>query len=85
MESERDRFSLSRDLEEIADRIELAGETRRADELHDVARALRAKAAADEASREKRRPWSGLRPAAQVAALVTAWACVALLLLLLAD
>lgn len=80
MVEKRDRVTLSRDIEVIADRIALTGQTGRADELKVVAAHLRAKEAArtDEpaASAPEKRYVLGI-------ALLMWWLAVVLLVVLL--
>jgi hypothetical protein len=83
MAQERDRQSLSRDIEVIADRIAEGGQQARADELRVVAAHLRAKDAASGQGVDG--PRSPRRPKAYVlgAALVLSWLAVVLLVVAL--
>ena len=83
MVEKRDRLTLSRDIEVIADRIAQSGQTGRADELKVVAAHLRAKEAAKPDG-----PVDAAREAAPHAyvlgiALLMSWLAVVLLVVLL--
>lgn len=83
MVEKRDRLTLSRDIEVIADRIAQSGQTGRADELKVVAAHLRAKEAA-----KPDRPIDAAREAAPRAyvlgiAVLMSWLAVVLLVVLL--
>jgi len=79
MVEKRDRLTLSRDIELIADRIARSGQTGRADELKVVAAHLRAKEAAQADEGEKEAP----RAYVLGIALLMSWLAVALLVVLL--
>jgi len=83
MVEKRDRLTLSRDIEVIADRIAQSGQTGRADELKVVAAHLRAKEAA-----KPREPGDAAGEAAPRAhvlgiAVLLSWLAVVLLVVLL--
>lgn len=88
MVEKRDRLTLSRDIEVIADRIAQSGQAGRADELKVVAAHLRAKEAAHTVRRTgggPDRPDDRAAPAAYVLgiALLMSWLAVVLLVVLL--
>jgi hypothetical protein len=75
---ERDRLTLSRDIEVIADRIAQSGQTGRADELKVVAAHLRAKDARTHDALAEAAP----RPYVLAAAALVSWLAVVLLVVL---
>jgi hypothetical protein len=81
MVEKRDRLTLSRDIEVIADRIAQSGQTGRADELKVVAAHLRAKEAArtEDAAGEEAAPRSYVLGVA----VLMSWLVVVLLVVLL--
>ena len=80
MVDKQDRLTLSRDIEVIADRIALSGQTGRADELKVVAAHLRAK---DAARTDDAVAGPAPRPYVLGAAALVAWLAVVLLVALL--
>lgn len=80
MVDKQDRLTLSRDIEVIAERIALSGQTGRADELKVVAAHLRAK---DAARTHDVLAEPAPRPYVLGAAALVAWLAVALLVVLL--
>jgi hypothetical protein len=80
MVEKRDRLTLSRDIEVIADRIAQSGQTGRADELKVVAAHLRAK---DAARTDDTAVGSAPRPYVLGLAALMSWLAVVLLVVLL--
>jgi hypothetical protein len=83
MVEKRDRQMLSRDIEVIADRIALSGQTGRADELKVVAAHLRAKEAARTDDTDDAGGRSAPRAYVLGIALLMSWLAVVLLVVLL--
>ena len=84
MVEKRDRLTLSRDIEVIADRIAQSGQAGRADELKVVAAHLRAKEAARaEAAVVDAAGAAAPRPYVLGAAVLMSWLAVVLLVVLL--
>jgi hypothetical protein len=83
MVEKRDRLTLSRDIEVIADRIAQSGQTGRADELKVVAAHLRAKEAAQPDARVEAPGEAAPRAYVLGIAVLMSWLAVVLLVVLL--